>query len=297
MLPIRPQPLRPGDRVRIVAPSGPFDRTLVLRGLAFLGERYHVEFDRGLFAQQGFLAGSDARRLAELDAALREPGVRAVVAARGGYGLGRIAHQACWAALAEAPRWLVGFSDVTALHVEAWHLGVGSLHAHNVAGLGRGDAPARAAWLSAVEAPRAAARHEALAVWHGGTARGPLVGGNLTLLHSTAASGRLVLPPGCVLFIEDVGEQPYRIDRMISSLLVAGALDRVAAVVVGEMVDCLPGRHGVPVEDVLRERLGQLRVPVLSGLPVGHGKRNDPLELGAIATVDAPRGTLEIGGT
>jgi muramoyltetrapeptide carboxypeptidase len=136
-----------------------------------------------------------------------------------------------------------------------------------------------------------------LAAWHGGSATGPLIGGNLTVLFACAAAGRLSVPSGAILLIEDIGEAPYRIDRMLSALLSGGALDRVAAVVVGDFVDCVPGRYGVPAESVLRERLAELRVPVVAGAPIGHGRRNDPVVLGANARVDAGAGTVVFPGT
>src|SRR5262245_40381294 len=114
-----PPALRPGDRIRIVAPSGPFDRALVLRGMAWLAKRYRTEWDRRMFERTGFLAGSDERRCAELCSALEAPDVRAIVAARGGYGLTRIAHLCDFGALYDSPKWIVGFSDITVLHVEA----------------------------------------------------------------------------------------------------------------------------------------------------------------------------------
>jgi len=138
----------------VVAPSSPFDHTLVRCGIAWLGTRYRVRFDPGLFGRDGFLAGSDERRLAELNQALADGETHAIVAARGGYGLGRIAPDLRLDALVERPKWIVGFSDLTALHLEAVRAGVMSLHAHNVAGLGRGDAAARHAWSSALEGPQ-----------------------------------------------------------------------------------------------------------------------------------------------
>ncbi len=146
-----PPALEPGARIAIVAPSSPFDRALLLRGVGWLGERYRVEFDWRACEREGFLAGSDQRRLEELDRALERDDLAAIVAARGGYGLTRVVHRANFAALRRAPKWLVGFSDVTALHLEALTQRVASIHAENAAGLGRGDARARGEWIRVLE--------------------------------------------------------------------------------------------------------------------------------------------------
>ncbi|HWP06755.1 MAG TPA: LD-carboxypeptidase [Polyangiaceae bacterium] len=291
--PIVPPPLRPGDRIAVIAPSSPFDRTHVLRGLGWLGERYKVTFDPTLFERAGYLAGSDERRLAELDRFLRDSSVGAIVAVRGGYGLTRIAERADFAALRAAPKWLVGFSDVTALHVEALRAGVASLHAQNVGGLGQGDAHARDAFVRALERPLAESSHELTSI-RPGRARGPLVGGNLSLLAACATAGRLRLPAGAILALEDVTEQAYRVDRLLTSLIGAGALDGVGGVVVGDFTDCPPSA-GVEAYAVLRERLGELRVPVASGLRFGHGAWNEPLTFGVTATLDATAGRLTAG--
>jgi muramoyltetrapeptide carboxypeptidase len=293
-LPIVPEALSPGARVAVIAPSSAFDRTLVFRGLGWLAERYRVEFDASLFDRSGYLAGSDARRLSELDRCLRDPGLSAIVTARGGYGLSRIVASADWAALRTAPKWLVGFSDATLLHLGALRMGVAALHAHNVGGLGRGDAKARQTWLETLEAPRRPRSFGGLSFWVPGRASGPLVGGNLTLLESAAASGWLALPPGALLMIEDVTEQAYRVDRMLSALTAAGVFDRLAGVIVGDFTDCPPSR-GVAVSEVLRERLGALRVPVAAGLRVGHGAWNEPLVFGLPAALDGAAGTLSVG--
>lgn len=268
-----------------MAPSGPFDRTLALVGAGFLGRRYRVELDFAMFQKHGFLAGPDARRRAELEAALGDPGVRAVVAARGGYGLTRILHATRSASLARDPKWVVGFSDVTALHVECARLGIASIHAHNCAGLGRGDARARAEFLDVLERPKRRRHFAELETWRSGHADGVLAGGNLTVLFTLAAAGRLFLPDGAILFLEDVTEAAYRLDRMLTALLVGGALDRVAGVVVGQLTDCPSGPHGVPAERAVRERLDELQIPVLAGLDAGHGQPNLPLVFGAPARI------------
>jgi muramoyltetrapeptide carboxypeptidase len=296
-LPIFPPALRPGDLVAVVAPSSPPDAVLAWCGLGWLAGRYRLRFTRGIFAREGYLAGSDARRRAEVAAALSDPEVRAVLAVRGGYGATRFAHQLDWASFSASPRWIVGFSDVTALHVEAARAGVASIHGPNVTGVGRGDARARDALVRALEEPLATRAYEGLGVVREGVAAGPLYGGNLAMLQACAAAGRLEVPRGAVLLLEDVTERPYRVDRMLATLAVGGHLERASAVVLGEFLQCDPGPDGVTVEQVLREALEPLGVPVVSGVPVGHGLRNDAVVLGGMARVEARgrEGRLTLG--
>lgn len=278
--------------MRVIAASSPFDRALFYRGVGFLAERYRVEIAPGTLDRTGFLAGSDETRLRALDEALLDDGVRAVIAARGGYGALRIAHRARWDVLARHPKWLVGFSDVTSLHLEALRVGVCSLHADNAGGLGRGDAHARARFVHGLELPASSRPFFGLSTLRGGQTEGPLMGGNLTVLFSAHAAGRLRVPDGAVLFLEDVTEASYRIDRMLTALRLSGALERVSGVVLGDFTDCSPAPHGVPVEAVLEERLGELGIPVARGLPAGHGRLNHPLLLGATVSLDASAGNL-----
>lgn len=292
---IVPPPLSRGDWVRVIAPSGPFDRALVLRGLGWLARRYRVKFNAGFFARHGYLAGTDDRRLSEVNEALRDPQARAIIASRGGYGLTRIAHAVDIGALRAVPKWIVGFSDITALHVEATRAGVASIHGTNVAGLGRADEHARGALTAALERPREERRFTGLSRWSRGSAEGLLMGGNLTVLFACAAARRLVVPSGSVLLLEDVGEAPYRIDRMLSALLSSGALDGINAVVVGDFLDAPAGKYGVDVDVVLKERLLTLGVPVLAGFPVGHGRSNVPVHFGMRAVIDADAGIVTLG--
>jgi muramoyltetrapeptide carboxypeptidase len=292
--PLRPPPLERGDRIAIVAPSSPFDRTLAYRGLAWLSRRYRLVYRKDIFARDGYLAGSDDRRLGELNEAFRS-GARAILAVRGGYGLSRIAHAADWRLLAERPTWIVGFSDVTALHVEASRLGLPSIHGPMVCGLGRGDAHARDRWIDALERPFASRAWSGLTPRRAGCAEGPLFGGNLALLHACAAANRLRVPEGAVLLLEDVSERPYRVDRMLTTLAVGGHFANVSAILLGDFTACDPGPDRTRIEDVLSERLERLGVPVLAGAPVGHGVRNFPVTLGAKVRVDGARGTCTFG--
>lgn len=282
-----PPPLAPGDRVAVVAPSSPFDPAELERGLAWLRARYEVVVSDDVRARAGYLAGDDARRGAELAAAMQDTRARAIVVARGGYGAMRILANLPWDAWAAQPSWLVGFSDVTALHVEAQRRSVASVHGAHVTGLGR-DAHdgVRATWRAALETPGAPRAWEGLEIVHAGpAATGPIVGGNLALLEAMAAAGRDVVPRGAVLALEDVTERPYRIDRMLTSLRLSGALGRAAAIVMGDFDKCDPGPDGVRAFEVLRERTCDLGVAVLAGAPFGHAARNDAFVLGAPVTV------------
>jgi muramoyltetrapeptide carboxypeptidase len=286
--PLFPPPLRPGDTIAVVAPSSPFEHVLGWRGLGFLAERYRVRFDRrALFARRGYLAGDDEQRRRALADALDGDDVAAILVARGGYGANRFAHDLDFGRLRTKPRWIIGFSDVTALHVEAARAGVASLHASHLTALGRSDARTRAGLVDALERPLRTRAFDGLTTVVPGRAEGPLFGGNLTMLHACAAAGRLVVPDGAVLFFEDVTERPYRIDRMLTTLAVGGHLRRASGFLVGEFTQCDPGSDRVTAAEVIRERLEVLGLPAAAGLPIGHGMLNEPVVLGAPARIDA----------
>jgi len=285
-----PPSIRPGAVVAVVAPSSPFDREELMRGLAWLRTRYLLRLSSSILARDGYLAGDDARRAAEMSRAMTDPEVGAIVCARGGYGAMRMLDALPWDAFVAHPKWLVGFSDITALHVVANARGVATLHAPNVSGLGRTISPAeRLAFIESLEgyAPN---EWSALGVLRGGRARGPVIGGNLALVAAMAAAGRFDVPNGAIVVLEDVTERPYRIDRMLTALLLGGTLARAGAIVFGSFTLCEPGADGVTVEHVLRDRTATLDVPVVTGAPFGHGAPNFAFRLGATATLE--EGTL-----
>ena len=282
-----PDPLKRGDLVAVVAPSSGVPRNELFQGLAWLGGRYRLLARSSLLSRHGYLAGDDSRRTRELAEAMENPDVKAIFAARGGYGAMRIAEDLPWAAFARSPKWIVGFSDITVLHERASGAGVCSLHGPNVTGLFRTSPAERAALTSLLE------RHEApawtgLEIVHAGSSEavsGLVAGGNLAMLYALGASGARLVPEGSVLFLEDVTERPYRIDRILTALRSSGALGRASAVVLGEMTECEPGPDGVTADEVLRERTAGLGVLVVRGAPFGHGSRNSPLPLGFSARI------------
>jgi len=276
----------------VIAPASPFDVADFEGGVAHLRERYEVSYDEALLARDGYLAGDDARRLDELRRALTEPGIDAVVAARGGYGCTRLLGGVDVDDV--SPRLLVGFSDVTALHALFARAGLRSLHGPMVAALGRADEVERARWRAAVEGA-APPRFTGLTRVAPGRAEGPVIGGNLSVL--CALVGTPYAPPldGRVLFLEEVGEAPYRVDRMLTTLRQAGWLSRVSGIAVGQLTRCEPRADGREITHVFDERLGDLGVPVIRGVPAGHEAPNVPLPMGAPAVVDGDTGSFTFG--
>lgn len=293
---IRPPRLRRGDLVRVVAPSGPVARDDFEIGRSVLAERYDVRFDDGLFASEGFLAGSDERRLAELSSALADPDAVAVAIARGGHGALRLLPRLDAAPLRAHPKTMFGFSDGTALLAWCAHSGVASVHGPVATQLGRLPAEDREALFRLLEEPSPGVLLEGLADLVPGRVRGPLVGGNLEVFSRLL--GTPFLPPldGAILFIEDRGERPYQVDRQLAHLDLAGVFSAVSAVVVGDFAGCVEPettRAGVPTAvEVLEERLGRLAIPVALGALVGHGTRNRALPYGTSAELDTRNGTL-----
>jgi muramoyltetrapeptide carboxypeptidase len=245
-----------------------------------------VRLTPGVLSHEGYLAGTDERRRAELAAAMADPQAKAVFAARGGYGVLRALHELPWDVFVAHPKWLVGFSDITVLHALAWSRGVATVHGPNVSGLGLKASPAlRAAWLAAVERPRATRVWRGLRTLRAGRARGPIVGGNLSLLYAMAAAGKLIVPDGAVIAMEDVNEAPYRVDRMLTALRAGGYFDRASALVFGDFDRAQPGPDGWTIDDVLGSFAQSLGRPAVAGAPFGHGSRNDSFILGGAAEV------------
>jgi muramoyltetrapeptide carboxypeptidase len=293
---IRPPRLRPGDAVRVVAPSGPVPPDGVAAGLKALEARYQVRRDDGIFAREGYLAGSDERRLAELAAALVEPDVRAVIMARGGYGLLRILPFLDPAALRANPRALVGFSDGTALLGFAARAGLTAVHGPVATQLGNLPAGDQQALFRLLEEPEPAVVLSGLDELVPGRARGRLLGGNLEVFSRLVGTPFLPDLDGAILFFEDLSERPYRVDRIITSLDLAGVFSMASAVVMGDFSGCREPeatRATSPtVDEVLVERLGRLAIPVALGGKFGHGTRNVALPYGAMCELDTPSGTL-----
>jgi muramoyltetrapeptide carboxypeptidase len=278
--------------VAVIAPASGFERTAFEAGVALIGSRYQADYGSGVFERARYLAGSDARRLAELTAALAAPDIRAVFCARGGYGATRLLGRLGAAAPAGPAKPLVGFSDITALHLWLQAHGRASIHGPVLTQLARLPAGTAARLFEMLESPVPAPALSGTATYVGGVAEGPLLGGNLSVL--TRMLGTPFLPPldGAILLLEDQGERPYRLDRMWTHLQLAGVFERVHGIVLGSFTSCEEPDAPYSSADVLRELAESTGLPCAAGFPVGHGEVNEPVPLGVRARLDADAARL-----
>ena len=299
---IRPPALRPGARVALVAPAGPLADGAVDRAAERVrGWGFEPVVGEHARKRHGYLAAPDPERTADFNAALRDDSVGAVWCLRGGYGVMRIVDGIDWPALARRPRPVIGFSDNTALHLAIRRHGVVSFHGPHPATeeLTRFSADGLLRALTVAEPagilpfPDDGNRVETIA---SGVAEGPLVGGNLSLIASTLGTPYAIQADGALLFLEEVGEAAYRVDRLLSQLRLAGMLGAAAGIVIGGITDVPDdGLEHIPlIEDVLRDLLGDLGIPVAYGFPFGHVEDNWTLPVGVRARLDAGVGTLEL---
>jgi len=289
-----PSKLKPGDKVRFVSPASTPDRDAVLRSAETLARwGLEVEYGEHAFAKEGPFAGPDADRAADLNAALRDPTVRAVFATRGGRGCYRIADRIDCDAVRRDPKLLIGFSEITILHLMLWkECRLPGIHGAVRSEDGEGVHARANALLQSVLMERgrleiASEEDEATRILTtGGTAQGPLIGGNVEMI-GTAAGWALPDLTGAILLLEAVNMRLGQLDRMLTMLRQAGHLDRIAGIAVGQFSDCASGAIGL-----LRDQLSRLNVPVLGGLPLGHGATPLIVPVGLEARLDADRGAL-----
>jgi muramoyltetrapeptide carboxypeptidase len=298
---IRPPALKPGSRVALVAPAGPLAEGAVERAVERLGGwGFEGVVGRHARGRLGYLSAPDADRVADFNAALRDDSVDAVWCLRGGYGVMRILDDIDWRALARRPRPVIGFSDNTALHLAIQRLDIVSFHGPHPATENL-TAFSEDGLLRALTVPRPAGvlpfpeDAEEVETITGGACEGRLVGGNLALVAATLGTEYAIDADGGILFLEEVGEAAYRLDRLLTQLRLAGVLERVAGVALGGFTEVTPNGDGQPEAiDVLRDRLGDLGIPVAYGFPFGHVDDNWTLPEGVRARLDADGGTLEL---
>ena len=306
---IRPRRLQPGDTLALINPSGAiFERapyefaTETMQALGF-----KVREAPNLRARYGHFAGTDAQRASDVNAMFADPGVHGILAMTGGSGGNRILPLLDYGLIRRNPKFLGGFSDITAL-INAVHARTGLVTFHSPVAESEWNGFSvehfRGTVMDALPmllvnpkdkddnlVPRGGRTH----TLRGGKARGPLVGGNLAVLTSMAGSPYWPVFDGAILFLEDINEYIYRVDRMLSTLKISGVLPRLAGVVLGAFTKCEPGdgRYGtLTLDEVFDDYFKPLNVPVYSGAMFGHIRRKFTLPVGLEVELDADAGTL-----
>ncbi|MCU0377695.1 MAG: LD-carboxypeptidase [Bacteroidales bacterium] len=287
---IIPPYLAKGDRIAIVSPSGVIEKEVVMKAAKMLtGEGFDVVIGDNVFNQSGCFAGTDNERLYDLQKATDDHSVKAVFCSRGGYGVSRIIDRVDFTGLRKHPKWYVGFSDITVLHLWLNKIcGVISLHAEmplnysnpkktpesftSVMQALRGE-PEAIAWKSSHDADF--------------TVEGAVTGGNLSLIYSLTGTPGEPDTDGTILFIEEVGEYYYHLDRMLTSLRLTGRLRNLAALVVGGMEKIEQGSiiHNKSTEEIVLDIVGHYNYPVLFNFPAGHISDNRAIYIGRKARV------------
>ena len=308
----KPPRLRPGDTVGLCSPAGisfsADDLAIAEATFAALGLR--VVFGEHVLARHGYLAGTDRERADDVTALFARDDVQAVIPLRGGWGCARILPHLDYETIRATPKVLCGFSDVTSL-LTAVHRHAGLVTFHGPNGISNFSAFTTARWREVVldaatptlsnpppaEDALVPRRTRTLTV-QSGRARGPLVGGNLTVLSALVGTPYAPETDGRILFVEDVGEAIYRVDRMLTQLGQAGLLDGIAGFVFGACARCdadSGGLAGFTLEEVVRHHAGALGVPAVMGLDaVGHTAQKVTVPLGVEAEVDADAGTIRL---
>jgi muramoyltetrapeptide carboxypeptidase len=299
-----PEPLKPGDRLRVIAPSGALrNLTAFQAGVEIWRSRgYEVDFAPGYDSGWGYLAGEDASRRQALRDAWADPHCRGILCARGGFGGTRLLEDWQWPP--GSPKWLIGFSDITSLLWSLVGQGIAGVHGPLLTTLKDEPDWSQQRLFDCVEGrslPPLIGQS-----WRGGTATGMLLPANLTV--ATHLLGTPHEPPlaDTILALEDVTEAPYRLDRMLTHWRMAGKLQQVAGIAIGRFSRCDPTNTApsFTAMEVLQERLGDLGIPIVADLPFGHDGENAALPVGVMATLDGDgpsgsvsdhRGSLVIG--
>ncbi len=293
----KPPRLRPGDCIGVISPAAGVDAERLRRGCRALEELgFVVRLGEHVLARHRFLAGTDAQRAHELSAMFHDPTVQALFCSRAGYGSGRLLPRLDFRLLARRPKIFLGYSDVTLLlNALVQQAGLVCFHGPLVAGeFADGlSAGSRSHLLGLLSHGTGQARLAFPTAIRPGMAEGRLLGGCLSVLTASLGTPFAVETRGCVLFLEDVGERPYRVDRMLTQLKQAGKLDGLAGVIFGEMSRCWeePGELG-PLLAVVEDIFADSAYPVGFGLPAGHGGENFALPLGTRVRLDTERREL-----
>ena len=289
---VLPPPIRQGDTIGIVAPASPFDEDTFYQGIAILESMgFHLFIPDDLFLRKGYLAGTDKHRAHLINRFFSQKEIKAILCARGGFGSVRVLSSLDYRIIHKNPKIFVGFSDISALlSVLYAKCNLMCFHGPTVTGLARATKETKKSlFLSLTTHPKGEVKLKNGFTVKGGSASGPVVGGNLTTLCHLVGTPYTPNFNGKILMIEDKGEAVYRIDRMLSQMKLAGCFDGIKGLLLGSFEDC--GKLD-EIYEVISETFRHTDIPILAGLDVGHGKTNITVPMGLTATLEADRQRL-----
>lgn len=296
---IRPLKLNPGDKVGVVAPAGPVNKEQLQKGLDVISEMgFQTVLGKYVYKRSRFLAGTDSQRAKDIMDLVRNPEIKAIFCARGGYGTNRVLEHLDAKVIRANAKVFVGSSDITLLlHYLFLHCGVVGFHGPMVAG-SFGRAPmkqSREQFKNILMGKPTLLSCRKAKVFTKGTATGKITGGCLTLLCRTLGTPYEIQTRNRILFIEDVNEPLYKLDGMLWQLKAAGKFKGVRGIIFGEMVNCKPQKPGDgKLENILTDLFPKSEIPILTHCPVGHGKEIWTLPFETQATLNASAKSLEL---
>ncbi len=294
-----PPRLVPGDTIGVVSPASTPNPDRLNAGIDYLKKKgYNIFTGSHVDKKTGYLAGSDSERVNDLNNMISNPDIDAIICSRGGYGCGRIVSQLDYHTIAQNPKPLVGYSDITTLNLALFaHCNLVSYSGPMVAvEMGKGIHPFTEKWFwKVMNDPYPHTLHsDSGRVLQSGKAQGRLLGGCLALVNHALHTPFCPDFSGSILFLEDIGEDLYRIDRYMAQLKNAGILDSIAGLLLGEFIDCQDSEDTFVVQDIIERYTRDLHVPILTDFPYGHGDIKFTLPVGAMVELDADKKSLNL---
>jgi muramoyltetrapeptide carboxypeptidase len=283
---IKPLMLMPGDHIGILSPAGPVNASDLQNGLEVLeSSGYRIHLAPHIYDAQGYLAGDDKDRLEDLHAMFNHRDIKAIMCARGGYGSMRLLDRIDYHLIKRNPKIIIGYSDITALLLAIYtKTGLITFHGPTVKELSSKNQTVLDHLLQIISTQRPVELKLPLSsVLIAGRASGTFLGGNLSLISHLLGTPYLTTFDHCILFLEEKGELPYRVDRMLIHLRLSGQLEKIAGIVAGEFKDCGEMEH---IHHLLINAVEGLGIPVIAGLPAGHGLKNLALPIGITANLN-----------
>lgn len=281
-----PPPIKPGDKIRIVSPAGKVAEKYVLPAVEWLTQQgYKVELGKHVFDTHFQFAGTDAERLEDLQTALDDPETAAIICSRGGYGTVRIIGQTDFRNFRKKPKWLAGFSDITILHAAINKLGIATIHGAMPRFFFDDNGQSNEnldSLMQLLKGNPVEYKIETQPQNRPGSCTAGIVGGNLSIMVSLLGTKYEIDTRGKILFIEDIDEYLYHTDRMMHQLKLAGKLDKLAGLVVGDFSDVKDNESpfGKTIHEIIAEAVVDYNYPVCYGFPAGHDKKNLALAFG-----------------